>query len=157
KAKAAEQKLRLLNSGIAVEGVVADLTPANAAELLSGFSLILDGTDNFETRFLLNDYAVQANCPWVYSAAVASYCVSLVIRPGETACLACLLETAGGGFLEETCDTIGVLGPAVGLVSSLQAAEALKLLSGRLEALHNRLISCDVWTGRFQSVKVARD
>ncbi|HXT23806.1 MAG TPA: ThiF family adenylyltransferase [Candidatus Eisenbacteria bacterium] len=158
KAVAAERKLRSLNSEIGIEGVVADITPRNAEELLGGFELILDGTDNFETRFLLNDYAVQAGRPWIYAAAVGSYGVTLAIRPGETACLACLMETPDAGpLLEETCDRVGVLGPAVNLVSSLQAAEALKFLSGHAGELHGRLISCDVWSGRMQSVGVARN
>jgi molybdopterin/thiamine biosynthesis adenylyltransferase len=158
KAVAAERKLRLLNSEIEVEGVVADVMPGNVKELLDGFDLILDGTDNFETRFLLNDYAVQAARSWIYAAAVGSYCVMLAIRPSETACLACLMESPDAEpLLEETCDTVGVLGPAVNLVSSLEAAEALKFLSGNTAALHGRLISCDVWSGRMQSVGVARD
>jgi adenylyltransferase/sulfurtransferase len=158
KAVAAERKLRLLNSEIQVEGVVADLTPRNVEELLDGFELILDGTDNFETRFLLNDYAVHAGKPWIYAAAVGSYGVTFAIRPGETACLACLMETPDGeALLEETCDTVGVLGPAVSLVSSLETAEALKFLSGHTEALHGRLVSCDVWSGRMQSVRAARN
>lgn len=158
KAAAAERKLRLLNAEIQIEGVVADVTPRNADELLGGCALILDGTDNFETRFLLNDYAVRAGRPWIYAAAVGSYGVTFAIRPGETACLACLMETADAGpMLEETCDTVGVLGPAVNLVSSLEAAEALKFLSGHVAALHGRLISCDVWSGRMQSVRVARN
>jgi molybdopterin-synthase adenylyltransferase len=158
KAVAAERKLRLLNSQIQVEGAVADVMPRNIEELLDGFDLILDGTDNFETRFLLNDYAVQRARPWIYAAAVGSYCVMFAIRPSETACLACLMETPGAGtLLEETCDTVGVLGPAVNLVSSLEAAEALKFLSGNTAALHRRLISCDVWSGRMQSVAVARN
>lgn len=158
KAAAAERKLRLLNSQPQIDGVVADLTSRNIADLLSGYDLILDGTDNFETRFLLNDYAVREGRPWIYAAAVGSYGVCFVVRPGETACLACLLETAESrAMLEETCDTVGVLGPAVNLVSSLQTAEALKLLSGRRAALHQRLLSGDVWSGRMQSVAVARD
>jgi adenylyltransferase/sulfurtransferase len=158
KAVAAERKLRLLNSEIQVEGVVADLTPRNVEELLDGFELILDGTDNFETRFLLNDYAVHAGKPWIYAAAVGSYGVTFAIRPGQTACLACLMETPDGeALLEETCDTVGVLGPAVSLVSSLETAEALKFLSGHTEALHGRLVSCDVWSGRMQSVRAARN
>jgi len=158
KAVAAERKLRAINSGVTVDGIVADLTPQNAAELLAPFDLILDGTDNFETRFLLNDFAVQSSCPWIYAAAVASYGLTMTIRPRVTPCLACLLESSGNGQgLEETCDTIGVLGPIVNLISSLEAAEALKILTGREEALHSRLISCDVWTGHFQSVRVARN
>jgi len=158
KAVAAERKLRAINGSVAVEGLVADLNPRNAAELLSGFDLILDGTDNFETRFLVNDYAVQSAKPWIYAAAVASYGVTMTIRPGLTPCLACLLESSTNGHgLEETCDTVGVLGPIVNLIASLEVAEALKLLAGREEALHNRLISCDVWSGHFQSVRVARN
>ena len=156
KAVAAERKLRGLNSGVVVEGVVADVGPSNAEHLLGGFDLILDGTDNFETRLLVNDFAVSAATPWIYAAAVASYGLTMTIRPGMSACLACLLEEEGRG-LEETCDTVGVLGPIVNLIASLEAAEALKLLAGREAALHNRLVSCDVWTGRFQSIQVARN
>ncbi len=158
KAVAAERKLRSINSSVAVEGVVADLSPRNASELLAGVDLLLDGTDNFETRFLLNDFAVKSGLPWIYAAAVASYGLTMTIRPGATPCLACLLETRNHGQgLEETCDTIGVLGPIVNLIASLEVAEALKLLCGRLEALHGRLISCDVWSGHLQSVRVARN
>jgi molybdopterin-synthase adenylyltransferase len=156
KAVAAERKLRAINSGVSIEGLVSDLNPRNAEELLSGFDLILDGTDNFETRFLINDFAVHSARPWIYAAAVASYGVTMTIRPGLTPCLACLLEPSPNGHgLEETCDTVGVLGPIVNLIASLEVAEALKLLAGRERALHGRLLSCDVWTGRFQSVRVA--
>jgi adenylyltransferase/sulfurtransferase len=160
KAVAAERRLRAINSGVRVEGVVADVTPGNARELLSGFPLILDGTDNFETRLLLNDAAISLDVPWIYAAAVGSYGVTMTIRPRETACLACLLEgeekSAALGA-EATCDTAGVLNAAVGVVASLQAAEAVKLLAGKTEALHGRLISCDVWSGKFQSIRVARN
>jgi molybdopterin/thiamine biosynthesis adenylyltransferase len=156
KAVAAERKLRAINSGVSIEGLVSDLNPRNAEELLSGFDLILDGTDNFETRFLINDFAVHSARPWIYAAAVASYGVTMTIRPGLTPCLACLLEPSPNGHgLEETCDTVGVLGPIVNLIASLEVAEALKLLAGRERALHGRLLSCDVWTGHFQSVRVA--
>jgi len=156
KAVAAERKLRSINSSVAVEGVVADLSPRNAEALLSGVGVLLDGTDNFETRFLINDVAVKSGRPWIYAAAVASYGLTMTIRPGETACLACLLESGAAHGLEETCDTVGVLGPIVNLIASLEVAEALKLLSGRPEALHGRLLSCDVWTGRMQSISAAR-
>jgi molybdopterin-synthase adenylyltransferase len=158
KAVAAERKLRSINNSVAVEGLVGDLNPRNAADLLAGFDLILDGTDNFETRFLINDYAIQSARPWIYAAAVASYGVTMTVRPGLTACLACLLESSPNGRgLEETCDTAGVLGPIVNLIASLEVAEALKLLAGREQALHGRLISWDVWSGHFQSVRVAQD
>ncbi len=157
KAVAAERKLLSINSSVAVEGIVADLSPKNAEDLLGGAQLLLDGTDNFETRFLINDFAVKSGLPWIYAAAVASYGLTMMIRPGLTPCLACLLETGNSPQgLEETCDTIGVLGPIVNLIASLEAAEALKLLAGRTEALHDRLISCDVWSGHMQSIRVAR-
>jgi len=159
KAVAAERKLRAINSDVAVEGIVGDVSPRNANELLSSdFNLILDGTDNFETRFLLNDFAVKVGKPWIYAAAVASYGVTMTIRPGVTPCLACLLGTHGKPHgLEETCDTVGVLGPVVNLIASLEAAEAMKLLAGREDALSARLASCDIWSGRFQCIPVARD
>lgn len=158
KAVAAQRKLRAINSSVAVEGLVADLNPRNAEELLTGFDLILDGTDNFETRFLINDFAVQSTVPWIYAAAVASYGVTMTVLPGLTPCLACLLESSANGHgLEETCDTIGVIGPIVNLIASLEVAEALKLLAGRKQSLHGRLISCDVWTGHFQSIRVAQN
>ena len=158
KAVAAQRRLRGINSDVRVEGVVADLNASNSEELLAGYSLILDGTDNFETRFLMNDYAVKSSqTPWIYAAAVSSYGLTMTIRPGQTPCLACLLEASGGVGLEETCDTVGVLGPIVNLIASLQTAEALKLLAGRESALHGRLLSCDVWSGRMQSVAPERN
>jgi bacteriocin biosynthesis cyclodehydratase domain-containing protein len=158
KAVAAERKLRSINSGVSVEGIVADVNPRNAEELLGGFDVIADGTDNFETRFLVNDFALKFGQPWIYAAAVASYGLTMTIRPGITPCLACLLpvERRGQGF-EDTCDTVGVLGPIVNLIASLEAAEAIKLLAGRESELHARLVSWDVWTGHFQSVRVARN
>src|SRR5207248_4496716 len=126
KAVAAERKLRSINSSISIEGVVADLSPRNAEELLDGGDLLLDGTDNFETRFLANDVAVKSSRPWIYAAAVASYGLTMTIRPGSTACLACRLESgAAAQGLEETRDTIRVLGPIVNLIAALEVAEAL--------------------------------
>ena len=162
KAVAAERRLRAINSGVSVEGIVADLSPKNAGELLRGFPLILDGTDNFETRFLLNDIAIHLNVPWIYAAVVASYGVTMTVRPGLTACLACALETEGGNGSqttgsEDTCDTVGVLGAAAGVIASIEAAEAIKLLTGKSVAAGGRLTSFDVWSGKFQSVRVARN
>ena len=158
KAVAAERKLLSINSGVAVQGLVADLNPRNAQELLGGVDLLLDGTDNFETRFLINDFAVQSGLPWIYAAGVSSYGLTMTIRPGLTPCLACLLETGNASQgLEDTCDTIGVIGPIVNLIASLEVAEALKLLAGRTEALHGRLLSCDVWSGHLQSIRVPRN
>jgi len=164
KAVAAERRLRAINSGVTVEGVVADLGPRNAEELLGGFPLILDGTDNFEARFLMNDAAIHLNVPWIYAAVVASYGVTMTVRPGETACLACALESetpdgahANGAGGEDTCDTVGVLGAAAGVIASIEAAEAIKLLAGTSAAAGGRLVSFDVWSGKFQCVRVARN
>ena len=157
KAVAAERKLLAMNSDAAVEGVVADLDSSNAEQLLAGFDLILDGTDNFETRFLINDFSVSTGRPWIYAAAVASYGLTMTIRPEKTACFACLVDSEARRGLEETCDTVGVLGPIVNLIASIEVAEALKLLAGRERAMNDRLISCDVWTGRFQSIHLARN
>jgi len=160
KAIAAERRLRAINSDARVEGIVADLTHQNARELLAGFDVILDGTDNFETRLLLNDAAISLQIPWIYAAAVGSYGVTLTIRPDQTACLACLLEGAEKSAAigaEATCDTSGVLNAAAGVIASIEAAEATKLLAGRPEALHGRLISCDVWSGKFQSIRIVRN
>jgi molybdopterin/thiamine biosynthesis adenylyltransferase len=158
KAVAAERKLRSINASVAVEGLVADVNPLNAEELLAGFDVILDGTDNFETRFLVNDFAVKSAQTWIYAAAVASYGLTMTIRPGVSPCLACLLPShRPGQALEDTCDTVGVLGPIVNLIASLEVAEAMKLLAGREADLNGRLVSCDVWTGHFQSVRVQRN
>jgi adenylyltransferase/sulfurtransferase len=160
KSVAAERRLRAINSDVAVEGIVADLTPENVLESLRGFSIILDGTDNFETRLLLNDAAVSMQVPWIYAAAVGSYGVTMTVRPGESACLACLLEDSENGTkigAEDTCDTVGVLNAAVGVIASIQAAEATKLLAGKSEALSEKLISYDVWSGKFQSLRVRRN
>jgi adenylyltransferase/sulfurtransferase len=160
KAVAAQKRLRAANGDVQVDAVVADVTPRNADELLRGFPLILDGTDNFETRLLLNDAAVHLSVPWIYGAVVGSYGLTMTVLPGETACLACLLEsegTQGVAGSEETCDTVGVLNTAVGVIAALQAAEAMKLLGGRRAALHGRLVSFDVWTGRSQAVRIARN
>jgi adenylyltransferase/sulfurtransferase len=161
KAVAAERRLKSINASSRVEGVVADLTPSNVEELLEGFPLLLDGTDNFETRLLLNDYAIKRGIPWVYAAVVSSYGVTMTIRPGATACLACLTESsdaepAGHEHPEPTCDTVGVLGAAAGVIASLEAASAIRLLLGKHDSANERLLSCDVWTGRFQSVRVER-
>jgi molybdopterin-synthase adenylyltransferase len=160
KAIAAERRLRAINSGVQVEGIVADVTPENVIDLLAGFLIILDGTDNFETRLLLNDAAVSLGIPWIYAAAIGGYGVTMTIRAGETACLACLVEGGNNHSAlgaEDTCDTVGVLNAAAGVIASIEAAEATKFLAGRPEALNDKLISCDVWSGKFQSIRVARN
>jgi adenylyltransferase/sulfurtransferase len=158
KAAAAARHLRDMNSDVLIEPHIADLTPGNALELLDGFDLILDGADNFETRLLVNDFAVSSGVPWIYAAVLGSYGLTMTILPGQTACLACLREggQATAPAEEATCDTVGVLNAAVGVIACLEAAEALKILSGHPRALHGRLLSFDVWTGRSQSLAIPR-
>ncbi|MFO0839207.1 MAG: ThiF family adenylyltransferase [Phycisphaerae bacterium] len=159
KAEAAARKLRKINSAVEVEPVVADVNPANAESLCADVDLILDGTDNFETRFLVNDVAVKAELPWVYGACIAAEGLVMPILPRQTPCLRCIWEEAPPPGMTPTCDTAGVLGPVVNIVASLQALEAMKILSGRLEALNRRLVTIDAWLGtvRMLDMRSARD
>jgi adenylyltransferase/sulfurtransferase len=145
KAVAAARKIAAFNSSITVDARVADLTPETAPPLLGQVDLILDATDNFETRYLINDYAIQNNLPWIYAASVASYAVTMNVLPGETACLACIFPVPPQGALE-TCDTAGILNAAVNLIGSIQAAEALKVLVGSRDKLRRTLLSFDLWS-----------
>jgi len=154
KAIAAARKIAAFNSEIVVEPEVADLTPSNIGNLLAHADLLLDGTDNFETRYLVNDYAVQQGVPWIYAAAVGSYGVTMSILPGESACLACIFPAPPRGVVE-TCDTSGILNSAVGLVASLEATEALKLLVGARDQLRRTLLSFDVWTNERSEISTA--
>jgi adenylyltransferase/sulfurtransferase len=153
KAIAAARKLAACNSEIVIEPQVADLTPANIEPLLAGAQLILDGTDNFETRYLINDYAVRERVPWIYAAAVASYGVTMNVLPGETACLACVFpESPRGSF--ETCDTAGILNAAATTVAALEATEALKLLAGAAQSMRTTLLSFDLWRNERSEITV---
>jgi molybdopterin/thiamine biosynthesis adenylyltransferase len=154
KAIAAGRKIAAFNSEIVIEPHVADLTPSNIAALLGGVQLILDGTDNFETRYLINDFAVKNSLPWIYTAAVGSYGVTLNVLPGTTACLACIFPDPPQGTFE-TCETAGILNSAVNLAASIAATEATKLLVGAEEWLRRTLLSFDVW--RNERAEVAAD
>src|SRR5258705_6362551 len=145
KAIAAARKISAFNSQIVIEPQVADLIPANVVSLLGGAQLILDGSDNFETRYLLNDFAVKASLPWIYTAAVSSYGVTLNVLPGKTACLACLFPDPPSGAFE-TCETAGILNSAVNLAASISATEAIKLLVAADRQLRRTVLSFDVWT-----------
>ncbi len=166
KAEAAYRHLRAINADVKITPHVADLVPGNAEELLAGADLVLDGTDNFETRYLLNDLCVRDGCPWIYTAAVGSYAATMNIlpRPADafsppswreraepTACLACLFAAAPTGEVE-SCETAGVLGTAVNLAASIAVTEALKFLSGQAGAMRRTLISHDLWTGERSEV-----
>ena len=157
KAIAAARKVAAFNSQIVVEPKVDDLVPGNIEALLSEMDLIMDGTDNFETRYLVNDYAVDHSLPWIYSAAVGSYAVTLNVVPGQTACLACIFPDSPRGMVE-TCETSGILNSAVNLVASIAATEALKLLVGGPGApqLRRTLLSFDVWTNEHAEISAAK-
>lgn len=155
KAIAASRKIQSFNSQIQVEGVVADLSPDNIEDLCEGAVLILDGTDNFETRYLINDYAVSKNLPWIYTAAVGSYCVAMNILPGKTACLACVFPESPRGIVE-TCDTSGILNSAVNAAASISATEAIKFLTGARDKMRRTLLSFDVWENDRAEISTAK-
>ncbi len=152
KAAAAEKRLALINSGVRVRGVSADLTATNAAELLGNADLLLDGTDNFETRYLINDFAVSNGIPWIYGAAVGSYGLTMTVIPNRTACLRCVYPEPPSGA-QPTCETAGVLGPIVAAIAALQAADALKILSGRPDLVAPRITMVDVWDGGIRQIQ----
>lgn len=157
KAAAAERRLARINSGIRARGVVADLTASNAADLLGDADVILDGTDNFDTRYLINDFAVSRGIPWIYGAAVGSYGLSMAVIPGRTACLRCVYPNPPEGA-QPTCETAGVLNTIVSLVASYQMADALKVLSGQAGLVRARITTVDVWEGGTRQIEApARD
>lgn len=152
KAAAAEARLRRLNSEVAVRGLVADVSAENADDLVGGVDLVLDGTDNFETRYLLNDACLRSRVPWVYGACVGSYGLALLVRPGVSPCLRCVMGQRPAPGTGPTCDTAGVVAPIVHVIAGIQAAEALKVLAGRTESLLPGLVTVDLWAGSFDVV-----
>jgi molybdopterin/thiamine biosynthesis adenylyltransferase len=159
KAEAARRHIARFNSSIAVHPHIADLVPANIAELLSMADIILDATDNFETRYLINDFAVQQSIPWIYAAAIGAYAATMNVLPAApatnsqqpttpdfapTACLACIFPKPPSGNVD-TCDTAGILSTAVNLAASIQVTEALKFLTGQPELMRRTLLSFDLW------------
>ncbi len=159
KAEAARRRLHTINSQVTIHAQIADLTPGNAQALLGDASLILDGTDNFETRYLLNDVAVKGGRPWIYAAAIGSYAATMNILPGpaewRTACLACLFPEPPGGTVE-TCDTAGILNTAVNVAAALQTTEALKWLTGQVSVMRRTLLSMDLWSGEHSEVSAGK-
>jgi molybdopterin-synthase adenylyltransferase len=145
KAVAAANKLRQINSAVTIEPIVADIEPANIERFCEGVDVILDGTDNFETRFLLNDAAVKLGLPWIYGGCVGAEGQTMTILPGETPCLRCLMPECPAPGSTPTCDVAGILGPIVGLIASIEAAEAIKLLSGNRADCSHSLTVVDLW------------
>ena len=154
KAVAAEKKLRLTNSLAKIEGLVEDINASSIERLLGGFDLILDATDNFDARFLINDYAVKSGIPWVYGACVGSYGLTFPILPGDTACLRCVFETAPPTGASPSCDTAGVIGPIVSVIAGMQVAEALKILAGRRDYVTRKITTIDLWENRHEAIKL---
>jgi molybdopterin-synthase adenylyltransferase len=149
KAVAAARAIERINSGISVEPVVADLTASNIDDAIGKVDLILDGADNFEVRYLINEFAVSAGIPWVYGAAVGSYGLTMPVLPGKTACLKCIYPEPPGG-VQPTCETAGVVNAATSVIASLQVASALRILTGGEPAL--KITTVDVWTGAIRQV-----
>jgi molybdopterin/thiamine biosynthesis adenylyltransferase len=149
KAVAAERKLRLINTDIEVNGLVADINAENIEELIAGATLVMDGTDNFETRYILNDACIKHNLPWIYTGAVATYGMSQTIIPGQTACLRCLFNEAPPPGASATCDTAGVVGPVVSAIASVSAAEAIKFIVGQGD-LNRGIVHFDVWYNTYE-------
>lgn len=152
KAIAAERHISEINSEIVVEPHVLDVNHSNIERLLVDCDLVIDGTDNFSVRYLINDACVKHGLNWIYGAAVGSYGVSMTIRPQQTACLRCVFEEAPPAASAPTCDTAGVIMPIINVVAAVQVTEALKLLTGNLDALHGSLMQFDVWRNEWRKI-----
>ncbi|HOQ98438.1 MAG TPA: ThiF family adenylyltransferase [Anaerolineae bacterium] len=153
KAEAAARKLRRINSSVTIEPRVMDVNPTNVEALVAGADLVLDGTDNFATRYLVNDVCLKLGIPWVYGGVLASYGVTMTIVPGRTPCLRCLFPEMPAPGSTPTCDVAGILGPVVKIIGALEAAEALKLLAGK-GTLNPGLLTIDIWDQHFDQVAV---
>ncbi|MFO1442165.1 thiazole biosynthesis adenylyltransferase ThiF [Bacillus sp. Bva_UNVM-123] len=154
KAAAAVKRLREINSDVNLQPVVADATPEKFVDLVQGVDLIIDATDNFETRMMINDISQKYHIPWIYGACVSSYGMSLTIIPGKTPCLNCLLKKIPIQGL--TCDTGGIIAPAAQMVISHQVAEALKILVEDWDAVRDSYVSFDLWHNQYTNIKIAK-
>lgn len=156
KSIAASRRLRRVNTKITIEPWVGDVDCSNVRELAEGVSLILDGTDNFEARYLINDVSLETGIPWIFAGCTGSAGQVMPVFPNQSACLRCLMQTPPPPGTTETCDTAGVLGPAIGVIASFQAAMALKILSGHGDEVERKLSIIDVWTGSFRQIDVSK-
>ena len=155
KSIAAQKKLQKVNSHIQIEPVVVDLNPSNIEILLEKADVVIDGTDNFETRFLINDYCVKKKIPWIYGACIGSTGISMNIIPTKTPCLRCLLENIPSFGTTETCDTQGVIAPIASVIASIQVAETLKILSNNVNALSKDLVKIDLWRNEITRIHIS--
>jgi molybdopterin/thiamine biosynthesis adenylyltransferase len=156
KAEAAARKLRRINSEIEIEAIVTDIDHTNILDFVKDVDLILDGTDNFEVRYLVNDAAIKLGKPWVYGGAIGSVGQTMTVIPGQTPCLRCVVETSPPPGMAATCETAGVLSPTINVIASLQATEAMKILTGNLEAINRELVYVDVWENEFRRFKISK-
>ncbi|MCS6818184.1 MAG: ThiF family adenylyltransferase [Blastocatellia bacterium] len=156
KAVACARRVERINSDVRTEVIVADVNYKNIERLIADVDVVLDGTDNFETRYLINDACVKHGKPWIYGAAVGSYGLTMTIRPGITPCLRCVFEKIPPPGSSPTCDTAGIILPIILTIASIQVTEALKLLIGRVEKLHEGLIQVDVWETSFHRVSLRK-
>ncbi len=154
KAAAAKMRISEINSEIDVEAIIADVNNSNIESLIDGCDLVLDGTDNFQIRYLVNDACVKNSKTWIYGAAVASYGTTMTVIPGTTPCLRCIFEEMPDAGSSPTCDTAGVIMPIVSSVSAIQVTEAIKLLVGNGDALHRSLIQIDVWQNDWRKIRL---
>lgn len=155
KAVAAKNRIAAINSEIEVEAIVADVNNSNVESLTDGCDLVLDGTDNFQIRYLLNDACVKHGKRWIYGAAVSSYGTTMTIIPGQTPCLRCIFEEMPDAGSSPTCDTAGVIMPIIASISAIQVAEAIKLLVGDTGTLHRSLVQIDLWQNDWRKIKLA--
>src|SRR6266704_511686 len=152
KAIACANHIGKINSEITVEPEVSDVNHSNIERLIAECDVVLDGTDNFATRYLINDACVKHNVSWIYGAAVGSYGVTMTIRPNESPCLRCVFPEAPAVASAPTCDTAGVIMPIINIVAAVQVSEALKLLTGQEKELHNSLMQFDVWRNEWRRI-----
>lgn len=152
KAIAAANHIREFNSAIETEPEIADVNNSNIERLIKDCDVVLDGTDNFVTRYLINDACVKHEVNWIYGAAVGSYGVTMTVRPHQTPCLRCVFEEAPPAASAPTCDTAGVIMPIISVVAAVQVSEALKLLTGQIETLHQSLMQFDVWRNEWRKI-----
>jgi molybdopterin-synthase adenylyltransferase len=154
KAIAAAEKLRRINSTVEIEPIVADVDPANIVGLCDGVDLILDGTDNFETRFLLNDVSQKLGIPWVYGGCIGAEGQTMTIVPGETPCFRCVMTEPPPPGTSPTCDTAGITAPIINVIASIQAMEGMKILAGKREAIRRTLLVFDLWDNAVRQIKL---
>lgn len=154
KAVAAAARINRINSEVQAEAIVKDANYSNIEDLIGDADVVLDGTDNFEARFLLNDAAVKLDKPWIYGAAVGAYGVQMTIIPDQTPCLRCVFPEMPLPGTSPTCDTAGVILPIIAAISAYQVAEAIKLLTGQGDKLHRSLLQFDLWGNQFTRLKL---